>query len=194
MTISERAEMSMLPRYSLEEFWALPEPENRYHYDLIGGYVFMVPPPDPPHGDVDSRLNVSLVTFLTANGMPGNVYHPREPIYRDDTCVEPDAMYVSNELRAKIGNRRTAADIVFEYTSKSSARYDRTTKADTYLTLGVRELWLVDSDSRTIEIRNAVKGEAGPTWESRLFRSGEWADSLVLAGWRVSVGALFAGL
>src|SRR6266571_1483878 len=34
----------LLRRYTLEEFWDLPEPEDRAHYELIGGYLFMVPP------------------------------------------------------------------------------------------------------------------------------------------------------
>jgi Uma2 family endonuclease len=184
----------LLKRYDLEEFWALSEPEDRSHYDLIGGHLFMVPPPDPPHGDVVSGLTVSLVTFLTANGMPGTVYHPHEAIYTDETYVEPDMMYVSNELRVKMGKRRTSADIVFEFASKSTANYDRTTKADTYLALGVPELWLIDSDARTIEIRNAATGGPIPIWDVRRFRAGEWADSRVLAGWQVSVDRLFAGL
>jgi len=25
----------LLRRYTLEEFWALPDPEDRFHYDLI---------------------------------------------------------------------------------------------------------------------------------------------------------------
>lgn len=65
-------------------------------------------------------------------------------------------MYVSEELARTMGDKRTTADIVFEYASKSTAVYDRTTKADTYLALGVRELWIVDSSSRTIEVRNAA--------------------------------------
>ena len=52
-------------------------------------------------------------------------------------------MNVSEELEAKMGNRWTSADIVFEVLSRSTANYDRTTKADTYLALGVRELWLL---------------------------------------------------
>src|ERR1700754_676273 len=68
-------------RYTLEEFWALPEPEGRAHYELIGGYLFMVPPPNPPHGSVDSRMNRSLVVFLHANNIDGDVHHPKEPIW-----------------------------------------------------------------------------------------------------------------
>ncbi|MGH9762638.1 MAG: Uma2 family endonuclease [Blastocatellia bacterium] len=200
MAISETTETSnpifspLLRRYTLDEFWALPEPEDGAHYELIGGYLFMAPPPDPPHGDVDAYLNSSLTVFLNASGNPGRVYHPPEAIYTSDTYVEPDMMYVSNELRAKMGSRRSSADIVFEYMSESNANYDRTTKADTYLALGVRELWLVDSETKTVEIRNAIAGEPLPTWEVRRFGHGQLASSQVLPGWQVSVDSLFAGI
>ena len=122
----------------------------------------MVPPPDWPHEDFDARLNKSLILFVASNGDPGEVYHPQAAIYTDDTYLEPDMMYVSNELAARMGKRRTSADIVFEYTSKSSATYDYTTKADTYLALGVKELWLVDSDNEWIEVRYRVDRDASP--------------------------------
>ena len=184
----------LVKQYTLEEFWALPEPEDRAHYELIKGNLFMVPPPDWPHGDFDGRLNELLVSLLVAHGRPGKVLHPREAIYVEDTYLEPDMMYVSNELAAKMGKRRTSADIVFEYFSKSSATYDRTTKADTYLALGVKELWLIDSDSIMIEVRYRIMKNRLPAWERWQYRKGDQAESRVLNGWRVSVDELFAGL
>ena len=187
----------LLRHYTLGEFWELPEPPGRCHYDLIGGVLYMVPPPDPPHGDLDSRLTHSLVLFLEAGGNPGRVYHPREAIYIDSTNVEPDMMYVSNELASHMGKRRTSADIVFEYLSKSTAVYDRTTKADTYLALGVRELWLIDPTTRTIELRHWIGPtmEVGlPRWQVVVYGTGESAESRVLTGWAVSVDLLFADL
>ena len=187
----------LLRRYSLEEFWALPEPEGRSHYDLIGGQLFMVPPPDPPHGSVDFRLADSLFQFVRSHKIEGEVHHPREGIYTDlvtATYVEPDMMYVSNSLRNRMGNKRGSADIVFEYLSPSTATYDRTTKADTYLALGVRELWLVDPVTVTIEVRYATVREGRPEWETWRFSKGDLAESRVLPGWRVSVDELFKGL
>lgn len=184
----------LLRQYTLEQFWALPEPGDRAHYELIGGYLFMVPPPDWPHEDFDERLNKSLILFLADHGSPGKVYHPRAPIYSDDTYLEPDMMYVSNELRAKMGKQRTSADIVFEYLSKTTSNYDRTTKADTYLALGVPELWLIDPDRWMIEVRHRIMKENFPAWETVRYGKGESAESRVLTGWRVSVDELFAGL
>src|SRR5688500_18935947 len=145
----------LLRRYTLEEFWALPEREDHARYNLIGGFLFMVPPPNPPHGDVDSHMNDSLTAFLRTNKIEGKVHHPPEPIYvraEGSTYLEPDMMFVSKELRQRRGAKRTSADIVFEYLSRSTNVYDRTTKADTYLALGVRELWLIDPFTETLEV------------------------------------------
>ena len=46
---------------------------------------------------------------------------------------------------------RTRADIVVEILSPGTAVYDRTTKSDTYRAMGVREMWLVDPDTKEIE-------------------------------------------
>ena len=184
-------------RYTLEEFWALPEREDHARYNLIGGYLFMVPPPNPPHGDVASRMNRSLMAFVLTNKVQGDVHFPPEPIYRgadSATYLEPDMMYVSRELRQRMGTKRTSADIVFEFLSRSTSVYDRTTKADTYLALGVRELWLLDPVTATIEVRHASTEEGSPVWEIWRYPRGYNAKSRVLDGWEVSVDEIFRGI
>ena len=166
----------LLRRYTLEEFWALPEREDRARYNLIGGYLFMVPAPNPPHGDFAARMNRALLEFVIKNNVEGDVYFPNEPIYRraeGSTYLEPDMMYVSRELRAKMGDKRTSAEIVFEYLSRSTRVYDKTTKADTYLALGVRELWLVDPVNVTVEVRHASERAGFPVWETCTYSLGQ---------------------
>ena len=187
----------LLRRYTLEEFWALPEREDHARYNLIGGFLFMVPPPNPPHGDVDSRMNKSIMEFLLINKIEGDVHHPNEPIYiraEGSTYLEPDMMFVSKELRQRLGSKRTSADIVFEYLSRSTSVYDRTTKADTYLALGVRELWLIDPITETIEVRHASKAGEILVWKALKYSRGQHAESRVLEGYQVSVNDLFDGL
>ena len=181
-------------RYTLEEFWALPEREDHARYNLIGGQLFMVPPPNPPHGDLAGRLTFALVTFIGNNKIEGMVHHPPEPIYVDaesSTYLEPDMMFVSAALRQRMGSKRTSADIVFEYLSRSTAVYDRTTKADTYLALGVRELWLVDPVTLTIEVRHPKEIRDTRVWEIYQYSEGEHAKSRVLEGWEVLVDEIF---
>jgi len=103
-------------------------------------------------------------------------------------------MYVSEALANRMGKQRTSADMVFEYSSKSTANYDQTTKSDTYLALSVRERWLVDSDRLMIEVRYARLKNGQPGWKIHRYGKTEYAESEVLAGWRVSVDELFEGL
>lgn len=184
-------------RYTLEEFWALPEREDHARYELIGGYLYMVPPPNPPHGDLAAKMARVLFRFVDANKIDGWVHFPPEPIYRSlewSTYLEPDLMYVSNALRGVMGSKRTSADIVFEFLSRSTTVYDRTTKADAYLTLDCRELWLVDPVSMTIEVRHRGEVDETPFWETIRYASGEHARSRVLDGFEVSVDEIFTGL
>ena len=187
----------LLRRYTLEEFWALPEREDHARYNLIGGFLFMVPPPNPPHHDVASRMNESLMRFVLNNKIAGNVYFPPAPIYvraEGSTYLEPDLMFVSKESQIKMGTAFTSAEIVFEFCSRRTIIYDHTTKADTYLALGVRELWLVDPFTASIEVRHAGKIGEKLVWHVLKYSRGQQAQSRVLEGFEVSVSDLFEGL
>src|ERR1044072_3680028 len=59
----------LLRRYTLEELWELPEREDHAHYNLIAAYLFIVPPPEPPHGDLVSLMGKSLVGFMIDNDL-----------------------------------------------------------------------------------------------------------------------------
>ncbi|HET9711805.1 MAG TPA: Uma2 family endonuclease [Pyrinomonadaceae bacterium] len=184
-------------RYTLEEFWALPEREDHATYELIGGFLYIVPPPNPPHGDLASDLARALFKFLDVNNVDGKVYFPQEPIYRHaegSTYVEPDLMYVSKALRERMGSKRISADIVFEVISRGTSLYNYTTKADAYLTLDVRELWLVDPFALTLQVHHRVEADKTPLWEIIKYSTGEHAKSRVLAGWEVPVDEVFKDL
>jgi Uma2 family endonuclease len=187
----------LMRRYTLEEFWALPEREDHARYNLIGGFLFMVPPPNPPHQDVASRMNRLLVRFVDGNKIQGDVYFPPAPIYvraEGSTYLEPDLMYVSTDLQKKMGTAFTSAEIVFEFCSRRTIIYDHTTKADTYLALGVRELWLVDPFTVTIQVRHAGHIGEKLVWHTLTYSRGQHAQSRVLEGFEVSVTDLFEGL
>ncbi|HEX6650378.1 MAG TPA: Uma2 family endonuclease [Pyrinomonadaceae bacterium] len=184
-------------RYTLEEFWALPEPEDCSHYELIGGYLYIVPPPNPPHGDLAADMGRALIEFLYINKVDGKVHFPQEPVYRrgvGSTYLQPDLMYVTTALRERMGSKRTSADIVFEFISRGTSKYDYTTKADAYLKIEVRELWLVDPFRLTVQVHHRSEVDGRPVWEIVKYSRGEHAESRVLAGWEVSVDELFKDL
>src|SRR5262245_28208838 len=151
----------LVKTYTLQEFWELPEPSDHSKLELIKGVLYMSPPPGEIHDDAFNNLNKELVRAIDRAGYHGSIFAPRAAIWIDeDTYLEPDLMYVSDELKSQMEpGRRTRADIVIEIVSPSNAEYDRKTKSDTYRAMGVREMWLVDTEKKEVEIRSFEAGK-----------------------------------
>ena len=106
----------LVKTYTLQEFWDLPEPADHSKLELIKGVLYMTPPPGPPHNEAAADLIQQLLPALTRSGCRGQVFVPRAAIWvDDDTYLEPDLMYVSDELKAQMDPKHwTPADIVIE--------------------------------------------------------------------------------
>ena len=156
----------LVRRYTLEEFYALGPPTGGGHYELIAGVLYMVPPPSRRHADAVSRLLLVFAAYAAAHPDRCQLFVPRAPVWTPaDTYLEPDFFLVATERLRQMGDENpTSADLVVEVLSPSTAVYDRTAKADTYAALGVRELWLVDLETETIEQRILAGGawQVGP--------------------------------
>ncbi len=193
MTVQTISTSPLVKRYTLKEFWELPDPPGGGHYELIGGVLYMVAPPSGRHNSVWSVLNEHLLAFVLAHAGIGRVLAPRAAMWIDeDTYLESDLMFLSAELlrTTDLGKIRTA-DLVIEISSPATATYDRTAKADTYMYLGVRELWLVDTERRTIEQR-VLEGRA---WRIvGRFGLGTEVHAQVLQGFICPVAPIFADL
>jgi Uma2 family endonuclease len=177
----------LVKTYTLQEFWNLPEPADHSKLELIKGVLYMTPPPDYPHNQATTDLFVHLQKAIEKSGYSGQIFVPRTAIWVDaDTYLEPDLIYMSDELRAAMDPKHwTRADIVVEIVSPSTALYDRKTKSDTYQTMGVREMWLIDTQERQIEVRSFEVNK------SAVFKIGESLRSEVLQKIEIPLALLF---
>jgi Uma2 family endonuclease len=180
----------LVKTYTLDEFWRLPDPPDRSKIELIAGVIYMSPPPEYTHDNVVKKLNRVLTLHLETTGNKGGLYVPRAAIWTGrNTYLEPDLFYVSAELEAQLDPKhRTTADLAIEVVSPGSAIYDRNTKADTYAALGVRELWLVDETSETVEVRNLSGSRFGA---GVIFKRGERACSVIFPDLDLPVDKIF---
>lgn len=180
----------LIKTYTLEEFWALPDPPDRSKLELIAGVIYMTPPPEYTHDNVVTKLIRLLTMHLVATNNNGKLYVPRAAIWTSSrTYLEPDFFYISAELEARLDpEHRTTADLVIEVISPGSAIYDRNTKADTYGALGVRELWLIDETAQTLEVRRQIGNGFD---EGQIFARDEKVTSNVLPKINLSVNQLF---
>ena len=182
----------LLRRYTLEEFWDLEPPSGGGHYELIAGVLYMVPPPDKPHNAAGSNLVRRLVAYELSHAGTCRVLIPRAGIQRTPhTWLEPDLMLVTMARFDRTRSQLEGADLVIEISGPRSAVYDRTTKADTYAALGVRELWLCDLEERSIEQR--VRAAAGGLVRAGIFTATQVLESAVFPGLHVTPDEVFEG-
>ena len=179
----------LVKTYTLKEFWELPEPADHSKLELIKGVLYMTPTPGETHDEVAANLIRELQRSLDQYNYRGKIYFPRAAVWIEflDTDLEPDLIYVSDDLKAQMGpGRRTHADIAVEIISRTNAEYDRKTKADTYQAMGVREMWLVDTEKQEVEVRSFEAGK------NVTYKSGEILRSEVLPKIEIPVLSLFA--
>ena len=180
----------LVKTYTLEEFWALPDPPDHSKLELIAGVLYMSPPPEYTHDNIVTRLIRLLTLELARLGDPGKLFAPRAAIWTSErTYLEPDLFYLSTETESRLDpKRRTTADLVIEVISPGSAIYDRNTKADTYAALRVRELWLVDEIKETVEVRTLRGDRYG---EGELFAKGDQLESNIIPAIAILVTKIF---
>jgi Uma2 family endonuclease len=166
----------LIKTYSLMEFWDLPEPEDHSKLELIAGVLYRTPPSGYAHDNVLKKLNALLSVYLFEKKTNGSLYIPRASIWTSsNTYLEPDLFYISAELEAQMDPKhRTSADLVIEVISPSSAIFDRNTKADTYVALGIKELWLIDETAKTLEVLQ----NTGSTFGQRFTFQGKMSFNL----------------
>ena len=141
-----------IPFYTVDDLANFPDDGNRY--ELLDGVLLVTPSPNQEHQVIAARLIHLLLGMLVGSDVrvvgPGVV--PREP----KTQLEPDVLvypsrFPVNTRWSEITEHWLAVAIF----SPGSRIYDREFKRDAYLRLGVREVWLVDADNRSVEICRA---------------------------------------
>lgn len=177
--------------FTVADLEVLPEDGNRY--ELIGGELFVSRAPHLFHQLSLKNILGPLFVFLEEN--PIGVVIP-EPgvIFSEHDAVQPDIVFVSaerfDEAVSPEGKLIAAPDLVIEILSpgKQNARRDRTLKRKLYGAHGVKEYWIVDQLSLSVEIyRLAQQGlELVETREV-----GEQVGSPLLPGFSLPVAKIF---
>ena len=160
-------------------------------YQLIDGELILAPSPTTRHQRVSVRLFVDLHQFVRMKGLGEACIAPLDVVFPDREVYQPDILFVSNERRGIIteANIQGAPDLVVEILSPSTQRHDRGHKQDVYAERGVREYWIVDPDSRTLEVLSA--GANGWTLTAT-FSAEDVLVSPLLPGLSIDLGQVFA--
>jgi Uma2 family endonuclease len=119
---------------------------------LIHGKLTMSPAPSPQH----QRISRNLLQILIQHTLNfGEVfYSPIDLILSESIVLQPDLVFISNKKKEIITNRgiEGVPDLLVEVLSPSNSYIDRVTKKEIYAAHGIPELWLVDPQSKQLEI------------------------------------------
>jgi Uma2 family endonuclease len=139
--------------YTYADFLEWNEEER---YEIIDGLALMMSPPVTSHQRVCRNLFAQILDFL--KGKPGEAFFAPfsvrldpAPDFSDTTVLEPDIVVVLDPSKIDSRGCNGAPDLVIEVLSPSTARHDRIIKYQKYLAAGVREYWLADPDTKSVQ-------------------------------------------
>ncbi len=176
-------------KFTVRDYMNLDESEER-RYELIEGELYMVPSATPFHQTIAFTLAKMLDEYVQERGLGRVFVAPLDVVLSNEDVLQPDVIYVSKEREGIIGeqNIQGAPDLVIEVLSPSTAARDRTIKRARYLRYGVREYWIVDPQTRSVEVMKAGQTEFET---QRVYPEGTAATSPLLTELEVDVGRVF---
>jgi len=139
-------------KFIYSDLLSVPDDGNRY--EIFEGELIVSPSPGEKHQNALSNLFGILYTFIRDRHL-GKLYTaPLDVYFDDETVVEPDVLFISNERKAIIEEQRIngAPDLIVEIISPKTESRDRGYKYRRYEKEDVKEYWIVDPENKTLEI------------------------------------------
>ncbi|MCF8247915.1 MAG: Uma2 family endonuclease [Saprospiraceae bacterium] len=161
-------------------------------YELINGELVRKQSPTIRHQGISGNIYFRIRLFVEKKSL-GKVFSaPLDTVLDDGNSYHPDVLFVSKDRFHILDEKEEvvigAPDLVVEILSKGTAIYDRGDKKDIYEKYGVREYWLVDPKSKTVEVYS---------FEKERFKLKQYAEetgvikSTVLKGFKIELEKIF---
>jgi Uma2 family endonuclease len=161
---------------------------SRWLLEFTDGNLEVLPMPTRKHQAIVRFLFLALHMFLEPRG--GTVFFaPLRLRLNKDKFREPDLLLLLDAQDSRGQNAYwLGADLVMEIVSPDNPERDMVVKRADYAAAGIPEYWIVHPEEETITV---LRLEADQYAEHGVFRRGETATSVLLAGFTVVVDAVF---
>lgn len=180
-----QAKAPLITRHDYQEM-----PEGPPYFQVIEGSLVMSPLPNTFHQDIIGNMVVLLYAYLKRHPV-GLVYiAPLDVFLSDVNVYQLDVIFISSARRSIVTERgiEGAPDLVVEILSPGTAHYDRGSKRKVYARTGVKELWLVDPDVKSIQVYHLNRNAETP---SATHDASATFTSALLPGLRIKAAAVF---
>lgn len=139
-------------KYTIEDIYALPDGQRA---ELIDGKMYMMAPPDRIHQKLVSQFTKIIGNYVDEKHGDCEVYPAPFAVFlnEDDwNYVEPDISVVCDKRKLTDKGCSGAPDWIVEIISPSDPQRDYGIKLFKYRSSGVREYWIVNPKTRTVNV------------------------------------------
>ncbi len=158
--------------------------------ELLYGVVREPPAPRFGHQSVLTHLGALMDAHVREHQLGRVSVAPVDVVLDVEAAlvIQPDIVFVAASRLDIVRDRVFGApDLVVEVLSPATARRDRTTKLAWYADYGVRECWLVNVRSRSLDVVWLERGGG-----RRMFSGADVPQSAVFPAWRATADEIFA--
>ena len=137
---------------TVEDYRMMPETGPRYQ--LIEGELFMAPAPNRFHQDISGNIYYLLRGYLETHPI-GKLYEAPFDVFFDEfNAHQPDIVFISKANYAILtdAGAEGAPDFIVEILSPKTEFLDKKSKRNVYARSGVKELWLVEPEAKTVHV------------------------------------------
>ena len=178
----------VIPKLTYEEFRQLPDDGKRY--ELIHGEVHLSPSRSTKDQLILGNISLSLGTYMRSARLGVLFFAPLHVCLNPDTALQPDLIFISAERVGIVQENFVAGapDLVVEVLSPSTAAHDRVTKLPIYAEASVPEVWLIDSQAKTVEV---LKLQGKKYYVDATLAGEQVLTSDLFPGWQLPLAELF---
>lgn len=146
------------PTYTTDDIYALPEGQRA---ELINGVIYDMAPPNRIHQEIVMNCSAAIHDYIKNNHGNCKVYPAPFAVFLnadDKTYVEPDISVICDPSKLDDRGCNGAPDWVIEVASLGTKRIDYGIKLFKYRSSGVREYWIVNPLTQTVNVYD-LEGE-----------------------------------
>lgn len=137
--------------YTTADIYALPDGKRA---ELIDGQIYDMAPPSRIHQKITGEIYAEIRNYIKRNDGKCEVYLAPFAVFLnedDRTYVEPDISVICDSDKLNEKGCNGAPDWIIEVVSPSSQHMDYMTKLFKYRTAGVKEYWIVNPATETVQ-------------------------------------------
>ncbi len=140
--------------WTFEEFQEFPDVEGVW-YEVIAGNLYVRRTPPLLHQVVLGDFLVEILGWVWRKHQLGRLIPgPVAVVFGDGDIILPDLVFVREDRRGIVTERAFEGipDLIVECVAPDTASRDRGIKRQRYAHFGVPEYWVIDAESRVVEI------------------------------------------